>query len=87
MEYDLRNKEKNLEIIGKEVIISGWGQDENKTSQQYLMKQNVKVGATEGSVIELSHRAGHGSCKGDSGGKEDCDKYENQACIKKNHNI
>ena len=46
------------------------------------MKQYTSVGTTEKRVIELSHRAGHGACKGDSGGKEASNKNTYQACIR-----
>ena len=70
MEYDLISKDQNLDLRQKSVIISGWGQNENRTYEQFLMKQYASVGTTEKRVIELSHKPGHGACKGDSGGKK-----------------
>ena len=82
MEYDLVNKAQNLELKGQSVIISGWGENENRTSERFLMKQYASVGATEKRVIELNHRAGHGACKGDSGGKNANNKFTYQECIR-----
>ena len=82
MEYDLIRKDQHLEPKEKKVIISGWGQNENRTYERFLMKQYTSVGTTEKRVIELSHRAGHGACKGDSGGKEASNKNTYQACIR-----
>ena len=82
MEYDLINKTQYLELKGKGVIISGWGENENRTSARFLMKQYASAGATENTVIDLNHTAGHGACKGDSGGKKATNNYTNQACIK-----
>ena len=86
MEYDLVNNAQNLDVKGQSVIISGWGLNENRTSARFLMKQYASVGATEKRVIELNHRAGHGACKGDSGGKNTSNKFTYQASIRKNYN-
>ena len=87
MEYDLIRKDQHLELNEKSVIISGWGENENRTSASFLMKQNASVGTTEYRVIELSHKAGHGACKGDSGGKKACNNYIYQACLEISYDI
>ena len=81
MEYDLIRKDQHLELNEKNVIISGWGENENRTSASFLMKQNASVGTTEYRVIELSHKTGYGACKGDSGGKEDIYKNTYQTFV------
>lgn len=89
MEYDHVSENQNLELRGKSVVISGWGQNENRTYEQFLMKQYAFVGTTEKRLIELSHKPGHGACKGDSGGKEASNKhiYMRHSNIIQNRNI
>ena len=62
-------------------MISGWGEKEDRTSPRFLMKQYASVGTTEKRVIELSHRAGHGACKGDSGGPYFCKVEEKPTLV------
>ena len=82
MDYDLLSKDQTLELKEKSVMISGWGEKEDRTSPRFLMKQFVSVGTAENRMIELNHRAGYGACKGDSGGKKACNMYAYQACLR-----
>ena len=59
---------RNSDLVGQNVTISGWGEDENDNYPQYLMKQEVLIGAFKNRIIKLKHPAGHGACSGDSGG-------------------
>ena len=82
MDYDLLSEAQTLDLKEKSVVISGWGEMEDRTSPRFLMKQYASVGTTENRVIELNHRAGHGACKGDSGGKKNCIMYTYQECLR-----
>ena len=61
---------RNSDLVGQNVTISGWGQDEHNDYPQYLMKQEVSIGGFENRMIQLTHPAGHGACSGDSGGTD-----------------
>ena len=61
-------EEVEKKLTGKTVTIYGWGWNENGMGTDQLMKQDVKIGPLENRIVELTHKEGHGTCKGDSGG-------------------
>ena len=66
----LKSVAQNSDLVGQNVTISGWGEDENNDYPQYLMKQEVSIEAFKHRTIKLKHPAGHGACSGDSGGTD-----------------
>ena len=60
--------ELNTGLNGKKVTMYGWGLTEDKFESNQLLKQHVKIGGLEKTMLKLKHKRGHGACSGDSGG-------------------
>ena len=68
--FGIRDSMRDLtkKLNGKKVTIYGWGLTEEGWMADQLLKQEVKIGWLKNRLLKLSHKEGHGTCRGDSGG-------------------